>query len=190
MLQHPRTRVVIPFAVVLFLLASALVAFSATGLQPIRPVGALLVYDSKGQLVGPATPGGSAALVTVKVGKELVVLSVSRDAILGSAQGGLLWESPNCTGTAFQFDYRAREDIYGNMTQVGSFLYAYSGPGRAITPASMKLFVNLVLSPCQPYDFNTWNQYAADPATNPMAPVEPVADLSQFTPPFSLRSVP
>src|SRR3977135_3539623 len=111
MLQHPRTRVVIPFAVVLFLLASALVAFSATGLQPIRPVGALLVYDSKGQLVGPATPGGSAALV--KVGKELVVLAVSRDAILGSAQGGLLWESPNCTGTAFQFDYRAREDIYG-----------------------------------------------------------------------------
>jgi hypothetical protein len=188
--KHVGVRVVVPFAVVLFLLASALVAFSATSLQPIRLVAAHMVYDSKGQLVGPATPGGSAALVTVKVGKDLIVLSVNRDGITGSVAGGLLWESPNCAGNAFQLDYRVPEDIYGNMTQAGSFLYAYSGPRRAITPASMRLNINLVLGPCQPYDVNIWTQYSSDPATNPMAPVEAVADLNQFTPPFSLRSVP
>lgn len=178
-----RARAIIPLAVLLLIVASSVVVWSAE--QRVRPVTELALYDARGQLIGNVIDlnGPTQVNVVVKVGQRLVGLEATRMTLregLGTLGGTLLYASADCTGQPFEghgdglpgsFDGSFLAPVVINGTK----LYEISGPLQTVQ-------VNSTLHDTGICELNTPG-FAFDGY--------PVAEIAQlrFEPPFELRGV-
>ena len=167
----------------------------------VKPVGRLVVEDSKGKILGTTLggtnvnnielPGGIALnvrfIVLLQVGENIAPVMVGRDRFYGA---GAAYELENCMGTpSLTIDSSTSEaDFLSLLPRV-----AIGPPGNTIYMAipgavPRPITITSVLEPSVEFPHRC---RAVTPTTRDAVPLQPLVDLlTEFTPPFTLKAAP
>ena len=153
--------------------------------QEVRGAANIVVVDSLGKTVGgvASLQGPAGAVVGLEVDGQLVVLQVTHDRFIGNADTAILYESSDCSGSAY--------------VSPGPISFGPSLAAVVIGPPGATAYVGNPNGPLVPISWRSWQNLNSEecnpqvPAAHEQAlPVTPLVDLSEhFTPPFSLIAV-
>ncbi|OFV94944.1 MAG: hypothetical protein A3H28_12935 [Acidobacteria bacterium RIFCSPLOWO2_02_FULL_61_28] len=162
----------------------------------VKPVGRVVIVDSKGKIIGTTLgglgihnieiSGGSSlavrSIVLLAVDQHLVPVAVGRDRFYGS--GVFYFELENCAGAPWFPVITSTSEPPGLLSRVG-----IGPPGQTVylqtdDAAPQSITIRSMLQPPLPCSNQTFHDIGA-------LPTQPLVDLlTIFTPPFSLRAAP